>query len=299
MRGRVGQVLLAALMSVVLAAPIVAQDVSTAEVDRLQDSAKEVSTDIAALRKRDAVTAHTLQSELDQLEEEIVYLKVRQRKERSIPRADYVDVRDRLEHLKERARGDEGASGAYAGTSTEPANDAPSARSRSEAARGTVPVGTELDLRLQTPLSSKTAQVEDRFEATTEVDLREEGRVLIPAGSLVRGIVNDVKEAGRIDRKGSLTLGFDQITVNGRSYPMRATVTRALESGGYREDAGKIGTGAAVGGIIGGILGGFKGAVTGILIGGGGVVAATEGEDVKLSPGTVLRIRIDQPLTIR
>ena len=44
--------------------------------------------------------------------------------------------------------------------------------------------------------------------------------------------------------------------------------------------------------ILGGILGGVKGAVTGILIGGGGVVAATEGEDVELAPGTVLRMRL-------
>ena len=76
-------------------------------------------------------------------------------------------------------------------------------------------------------------------------------------------------------------------------------MTQALESGGYKDDAGKIGAGAAVGGIIGGILGGLKGAVAGILIGGGGVVAATEGKDVELSPGTVLRMRFDEPLTVR
>ena len=40
----------------------------------------------------------------------------------------------------------------------------------------------------------------------------------------------------------------------------------------------------------------MKGAITGILIGGGGVVAATEGKDVELAPGTVLRMRLDQPL---
>ena len=74
-------------------------------------------------------------------------------------------------------------------------------------------------------------------------------------------------------------------------------MTQALEAGGYKEDAGKIGAGAAVGAIIGGILGGVKGAITGILIGGGGVVAATEGEDVELPEGTVLRMRLDQPVT--
>jgi hypothetical protein len=39
--------------------------------------------------------------------------------------------------------------------------------------------------------------------------------------------------------------------------------------------------------------------VAGILIGGGGVVAATPGNDVELQPGTILRIRLDQPPDVR
>ena len=45
-------------------------------------------------------------------------------------------------------------------------------------------------------------------------------------------------------------------------------------------------------------LGGAKGALAGILIGGGGTIAATEGKDVELPSGTVLRVRMDAPLTI-
>jgi hypothetical protein len=96
-----------------------------------------------------------------------------------------------------------------------------------------------------------------------------------------------------------LSLSFDQISIGGRNYAIRGSVVEALESGGYREDAERIGAGAAVGGIIGGILGGVKGAIAGVLIGGGGVVAATEGEDVELEPGAVLRMRLDQPLEVR
>ena len=154
-------------------------------------------------------------------------------------------------------------------------------------------------MRLSSRLTSDTARVEDRFEATTLVDVRQNGRVVVPAGSVVRGVVTDVKKAGRVERKGSLTLTFDQIRINGRVYPIRGTMTEALEAGGYKEDAEKIGAGAAVGAVIGGLLGGVKGAITGILIGGGGVVAATEGENVDLPEGTVLRMRLDSPLTVR
>ncbi len=48
-------------------------------------------------------------------------------------------------------------------------------------------------MRIQTELTSDTAQVEDRFEATTIVDLYEGNRVLIPAGSVMRGLVTSVE----------------------------------------------------------------------------------------------------------
>jgi hypothetical protein len=64
------------------------------------------------------------------------------------------------------------------------------------------------------------------------------------------------------------------------------------------EDATRIGAGAAIGAIIGGILGGGKGALAGILIGGGGTIAATEGNEVELPQGSVLRVRFDSPLQI-
>jgi hypothetical protein len=96
-----------------------------------------------------------------------------------------------------------------------------------------------------------------------------------------------------------LTVAFDRITVGTRSYPIRATVTDAIQSEGIKGDAGKIGAGAGVGAILGAILGGGKGALAGILIGGGGTIAATEGKDVELAPGTILRVRMDTALNLR
>jgi len=176
-------------------------------------------------------------------------------------------------------------------------------RSTSTSGRSTsntdVPVGTEFDVRLSNALSSATAQVEDRFEATTMVDLWKGNRVVVPAGSVMRGVVSSVKKAGRIERTGGMTVAFDRLTVGTRSYPIRATLTDAVEGPGIKGDAAKIGTGAGVGAVIGAILGGAKGALAGILIGGGGTIAATEGKDVELAPGTVLRVRMDSGLDVR
>jgi hypothetical protein len=178
------------------------------------------------------------------------------------------------------------------GASSEPA-------ATSSTSRDDVPVGTEFDVRLQTPLDSATANVEDRFEATTVVDLTKGDRVVVPAGSVMRGIVTSVNKATRTDRKGSLTVTFDQITIRGTQYPVKATVTKAIESEGIAGEKEKIGAGAGVGAIIGGIIGGVKGALAGILIGAGGTIAATEGTDVSLDPGTLLRVRTDTPINIR
>ena len=68
---------------------------------------------------------------------------------------------------------------------------------------------------------------------------------------------------------------------------------------GLGGETGRIATGAGVGAILGGILGGgFKGTLAGILIGAGGTIAATEGRQVELPQGSVLRVRIDSPVQI-
>jgi hypothetical protein len=165
--------------------------------------------------------------------------------------------------------------------------------------RGVVPVGQEIDLRLQTALSSATATREQRFEATTAVDLLQGDRVLIPAGSTVRGVVSNVEKAGNIDRSGSLSLAFDRIVINGREYPLRAMATQIFESRGVLDEGKTVGTAGAVGAVVGGIIGGLKGAVIGAIVGSGGVIAATEGKDIELPAGTIVRVRFDSPLNVR
>ncbi len=261
---------------------IAAQDPTTADLQALQDSAATVATDISTARRSDPAQATTLDRELSEVRDDIAYLRGKLRREGKVSRSEVDDVRTRLERLQTRAQS------AARGIST----SAPSGGDRE------LPVGTEIDVRLQTSLSSATAQIEDRVEATTVLNVDTHEHVLVPAGSVFRGTVTDVNRAGRLDRKGSLTVVFDQVTVRNETTRVRATVLQALESEGYKGDAGRIGAGAGVGAIIGGILGGFKGVLTGILVGGGGVIAATEGQDVSLPAGTILRVRLDTPLIV-
>jgi hypothetical protein len=299
-----------------LSSPGFAQQTSSvtqADVQRLQDNVYLADRDISQLRSRDATRADQLVSELDDLRDEVVYLKVKLRKEKALPRAEFADVRDRIDDLRSRARGDNNASvapvspsrveptpvpGAVTPSSPRASTSTTTPRSASSVGSLEIPVGTEIDVRLQNSLNSGTAQVEDRFEGTTVADLSIDGRVAIPSGSLVRGVVTAVEPGTRTNRTSKMTVSFDQVTVNGRSYPIRGTVTQAIEGEGIRGEAGRTAAGAGVGAIIGGILGGFKGALAGILIGGGGTIAATEGKEVELPQGSILRVRMDSAVQI-
>jgi hypothetical protein len=287
-------------------APAEAQNtVSTNDIQRLQDSLLDLNSDLARLRSRDRDEARDYQDEVDEVRDEVVYLRVKLRKGQTVSRSEYAEVRDRIEELRSRVNGESSAESTSTTGSRSSTSTASTTRSTERSERTSsrnssiIPVGQEVDVRLQDTLNSGTNQVEDRFIATTVVELEGDGRTLIPAGSEMRGVVSAVQSAGRVNRKASLGVTFDQITIDGRTYPIRGTVTEALEGEGYRGDAAKIGTGAGVGAIIGGILGGLKGALAGILIGGGGVVAATEGKDVELPAGTILRVSLDSPPNVR
>jgi len=283
------------------AVSVAAQTVTQTDIQRLQEDTAQAVTDVSQLRSRDATRANQLQVELDDLRDEVTYLKVKLRKERSVARTEYLDVRDRIENLRARASG-EAARNTSAPATSQPATRATTtpAPATTTLARGEVeiPTGTEIDVRLSDALNSGTAKVEDRFEATTLVDLTVDGRLTVPAGSVMRGVITAVEPATRTNRTARLTVSFDQVTVNGRAYPIRGTVSQALEGEGIRGEVGRVGAGAGVGAILGGLLGGFKGAMAGILIGGGGTIAATEGEELRLPQGSVLRVRLDSAVRI-
>jgi hypothetical protein len=327
-----------ALLALTLALPASAQStrsrpgvrqapasITMTDIQRLQDQVYDASNEVSRLRSRDQARADELQTQIDDARDEVIYLRVKLRMEGSVSRSVYNDVRGHVDAVRAETRavatrpenapwpsggggygsgtgygsgsgtGTSGRGGTYGGQPEQQNPSYPNAPVR----RNEVPAGQEIDVRLERELSSDTAQVEDRFVATTMVDLYQGNDVLIPAGSTMRGVVSSVNKATRTDRKGSLTVAFDQVSIRGRSYPIHGTVTQALESSGIKGEAAKIGAGAGVGAIIGGILGGAKGALLGILIGGGGTIAATEGKDVVLPAGSVLRVRFDQPLTIR
>ena len=258
----------------------------------------QVASDLATLERRvdDARAAYSrVQSsaddtELREIEDDLAYLRVKTRRGENVTARERRNLSDRIDRFLARMN----TGNTTGNSSVYDRSPRPSRGVRG----GQIPIGSEVDVRLQTALDSETAQVEDRVEAVTMVDLYQGNDLLVPAGSTIEGYVSSVDSASRTDRKGELTIMFTRLRVNNRTYDIRAYPTQALESEGIKGEAGRIGAGAGIGAIIGGILGGVKGAITGILIGGGGVIAATEGKDVELPAGTVLRVRFDSAVPL-
>ena len=115
----------------------------------------------------------------------------------------------------------------------------------------------------------------------------------------MRGVVTAVDPATRTNRTAKMTVSFDQVTVNGRAYPIRGTVTQAIEGEGIKGETGKHRD----------RRGRRRGARRHPRRRQGRDprhrdrrrrhIAATEGKEVELPQGSVLRVRLDSPVQIQ
>jgi hypothetical protein len=182
-----------------------------------------------------------------------------------------------------------------------PSTPAPAPAPRALAAGTTITASTNAELR------SHKNKVGDTVTATVASDVKDNsGRVVIPAGSEVVLKVTAIKEAeNKSDKTGTLTLQPTSVSMNGRSYPISATiegVTTELQGRGTNAgDIAKPAAGAAVGAVVGRVLGGStKGAIIGGVL--GGAVGAqraveTKDRDVVLPQGTTVTLSLDERFT--
>jgi hypothetical protein len=158
-----------------------------------------------------------------------------------------------------------------------------------------IPAGTQLSLVLETPLSSATSNPGDRVEARVERAMSDDGRVLLPGGTVLKGRVVDARSSGRVKGRARLAVAFDQIVVRGRTQPLATTEIEATAADSHERDAAVVGGGAAAGAIIGAITGGGSGAKKGAIIGGvagTGAVLATKGKEIDLPAGSRWTVRV-------
>jgi hypothetical protein len=268
---------------VAFARPTAAQppgEASPADLQRLQEDLANLDGDLATLEPGDRKTDE-FRKRAEQIREETIYLKVKMQHHERDGGAGTGLSSDEVARLR-RSIGDlrEDVDRAFGG---------------GQGREVRLEEGTSIQVRLAHGLSSRTARREDRVDASVAEPVRAGGVLALPAGAEVRGVVRDVDPAERPSRAGRIEIEFDAVYLDRTRIDMRGRVAEIRESDGRAE---KAGIGAVLGGVLGGILGGKKGALAGILIGGGGAVVATAGEDVDLPAGTVLTVRLDRPLVI-
>ncbi len=184
-----------------------------------------------------------------------------------------------------------------------------------------IPAETTIPLALKNTISSRTAYVGQAIYCETIYPITVGNRIVIPAGSYVKGAVTQVIRPGRVKGKAQLGLRFESLTLpNGTTRPMRATLSSFAGNGkqGFHreeskiegesskgEDAGRVAqttvTGAEIGAIAGAAnrsvgkglgIGSAAGAAGGLIW-----ILATRGKDILLPPGTSLELQLGTPLS--
>ncbi|MBI2683306.1 MAG: hypothetical protein HYX26_08860 [Acidobacteriales bacterium] len=204
-----------------------------------------------------------------------------------------------------------------------PADPPPPAKSEVQPApeappnKAVIPAGTKVLLVMKNSVSSKNARPGDGVYLESTFPVVENGRVVIPAGTFVQGVVDEVRRSGRVKGRAELLMHFTTLIYpNGYtlSLPGSLNAANGVENAQVKDDEGKleaestkgrdaatVATAAGTGGLIGGLSRGGKGAAIG-----GGIGAAvgilttvfTRGEEVRLEPGTSVEMVLNRPVTV-
>lgn len=165
-----------------------------------------------------------------------------------------------------------------------------------------IPSGTQISVRNNAPIDSKTASAGQTFSAVITSDVVDDnGAVAIRRGSAATLVVSQAG-AGRI-HANDLALQLSSIAVDGVPYHVQTGIL--LQKGRDGVGANKrtavfAGGGAAVGALIGGLVGGGKGAGIGAASGAGagaGTQIMTRGS-VKIPSESLMSFTLEAPVTL-
>ncbi len=182
-----------------------------------------------------------------------------------------------------------------------------------------IPKGAHVLLRMENSISTRTAGDGDYVYFRTASPIAGKGRILVPTGSYVQGVVGKVKRSGRVSGRAELAIRLETLTFpNGRVVkftPKLSSVDPGPGAERVKDKEGEIevgstagqdvrriavtaGSGAAIGGLADH---GWEGAGIGAGIGTGvGVATAllTRGRELELRRGTSLDVVFDRDMTL-
>ncbi len=168
----------------------------------------------------------------------------------------------------------------------------------------TLAAGTRIPVTLKHAITTRNARENDPVYAETSFPVVAEGRIVIPAGTYVQGVIQRSQRAGRIKRRAELVIRFNSlIFLSGYTLPIPGAIDRV--PGAERteiKDAGIVASGAGIGAALGGLAArSAGGADLGGLLGAGvGVVSLllTRGPDARIESGTLVEMVLASPIIV-
>jgi hypothetical protein len=173
-----------------------------------------------------------------------------------------------------------------------------------------IPAGTHIPLTFRNSVDTRHSQEGERIYLQTEFPVAQDGRIIIPRGSFVTGVVTRIKPPGHMGTKGELFIRFDTLTLpNGVVRDFRSRLATGDEgkitgqpdtAADTRRVTGAAGTGATVGVMTGSAAGhagmgaGIGGAAAGIAS-----VLLSRGADATLPRGTTVDMVLDRDVSFR
>lgn len=175
--------------------------------------------------------------------------------------------------------------------------------------------GTNFTVRLSEDLSTRDTQRGESFRGVVIGNVYKEGRIIIPAGAGIRGVVTEVSQGHHIGPHATLRLRPEEIVLpDGTMYRIDAVAvetsaagTRTNDEGGivathhYTKDAVEYGAGAGAGAATGALVAGPVGAGVGSLVGAGLVsthMLIGHPEAASLPEGSLLVFSLTEPMSM-
>ncbi len=178
-----------------------------------------------------------------------------------------------------------------------------------------LPSGTTVHMKLETPISTQTNKVGDTFAGRVTEPVMLNGKAAIPVGAAIQGQIVKLTEPRRVKGKPTIELRPDSITMpNGEKYEFHATVVdtdastkTSVNDEGQIKGKGRdgkdmrniaIGTGAGL--TVGAIAAGGKGALIGATIGAGVTVAhwLSKHKSAELPAGSEIVMELNRPMSM-
>lgn len=182
-----------------------------------------------------------------------------------------------------------------------------------------IPQGAHVGMRMVNAVSTRTAREGDFVYMQTATPIAVAGRIVVPVGTYVQGIVTHSARSGRVKGRAELSIRIETMTLADGKVVQIAPHLQSVDSEGSEQkvdpkengiqqggskgsDAKTIATVSGAGAAIGGLsTETWRGAGIGAGVGAGvgiATVLLTRGKEVDLRQGSMIDVVFDKPVAV-